>query len=303
MASLPELVIIDLLNTIVDRVKQTQPARTDGKPLSGGLVYSQLVLGMPIDPRDYANPWSPMGGSSGVAQQQQQGVPVVKGQPDPNLLRSLEAAFKTSQLCNIMLQVTDDGSYLQYPVGRHLDFQYSGIVSAMQPQPVPPPPPDVQQAISDAQNVLYTMDTTDPDNPVIAGKSPLYSKYMKNAIAYAQAKADYASAQAKTLADPTQANIWPQISAPYQQTVDDAWDTWKTEGADKVERALAVIESQGINMQQAQIAKAKKLMDIWSLGLAGVPVDIPYSYVEPSEWSDPTADDIGFEQLTIKRTS
>src|SRR5271168_2282612 len=82
--TLSELAIIDVLNTIVDRVKQTQPATTTGKPLSGGLVYSQLVLGMPIDPRDYGNPWSPMGGSSGVAQQQQQGVPVVKGQPDPN---------------------------------------------------------------------------------------------------------------------------------------------------------------------------------------------------------------------------
>ena len=303
MPSLPELVLIDLFNTIVERIKQTQPARTDGKPLSGGLVYSQLVLGMPIDPRDYSAAWTPLGGATGGGQQQQAGVPTVKGQPDPKLLRSLEAAFKTSQLCNIMLQVTDDGSYLQYPVGRHLEFQYSGIVSAMQPLPVPPPPPDVQQAVNDAMNVLYTIDTTDPANPVIEGKSPLYSKYTKNARLYAQAKADYASAMAKALGDPTQANIWPQLSAPYQQAVDDAWNTWKTEGADKVERALAVYESQGINMQQGQIAKAKKLMDIWSLGLAGVPTDIPYSYIEPSEWCDPTADDIGFEQLTIKRTS
>ena len=303
MPSLPELVLIDLFNTIVERVKQTQPARTDGKPLSGGLVYSQLLLGMPIDPRDYANAWTPMGAATGGGQQQQAGVPAVKGEPDPKLLRSLEAAFKTSQLCNIMLQVTDDGSYRQYPVGRHLEFQYAGIVSAMQPLPVPPPPPDVQQAVNDAMNVLYTMDTTDPANPVIEEPSPLYKKYKKNALAYAKAKADYASAMAKALADPTQANIWPQLSAPYKQAVDDAWDTWKTEGADKVERALAVYESQGINMQQAQIAKAKKQLDIWSLGLAGVPTDIPYSYVDPSEWSDPTADDIGFEQLTIKRTA
>jgi hypothetical protein len=302
MASLPELVLIDLFNSIVDRIKQTRPTRTDGKPLSGGLVYSQLVLGMPIDPSDYGSPWSPIGAATGGSQQQQAGVPVVTGQPDPKLLRALEAAFKTSQLCNVMLQVTNDGSYLQYPVGRHLEFQYAGIVSAMQPLPVPPPPPDVQQAVNDAMNVLYTMDTTDPANPVIEGKSPLYSKYTKNALAYAMAKANYASAMAKTLADPAQANIWPQLSAPYQEAVDDAWDTWKTEGADKVERALAVYESQGINMQQAQIAKAKKLMDIWSLGLAGVPTDIPYSYVDPSEWCIPDAD-IGFEQLTIKRTS
>lgn len=303
MQSLPELVLIDLFNTIVDRIKQTRPARTDGKPLSGGLVYSQLPLGIPVDPRDYGNAWSPMGAATGGGQQQQAGVPAVQGQPDPKLLRSLEAAFKTSQLCNVMLQVTDDGSYLQYPIGRHLEFQYSGIVSAMQPLPVAPPPPDVQQAVNDAMNVLYTVDTTDPANPVIQGKSPLYSKYTKNALAYAKAKADYASAMAKALADPTQANIWPQLSAPYQEAVDDAWNTWKTEGADKVERALAVYESQGINMQQSQIAKAKKLMDIWSLGLAGVPTDIPYSYIEPSEWCNPDADDIGFEQLTIKRTS
>lgn len=300
MASLPELVLIDLFNSIVNRIKQAQPASTSGKPLSGGLIYSQLVLGMPIDPIDYSKPWSPMGAAS--SSQQQAGVPAVTGQPSPQLLLALEAAFKTSQLCNVMLQVTDDGSYEQYPVGRHLEFQYSGILSAMQPLPVPPPPPDVQQAVNAAMNVLYTMDTTDPANPVIEGKSPLYSKYSRNALAYAMAKANYASAMAKTLADPTQANLWPQLSAPYQEAVDDAWDTWKTEGADTIERALAVYESQGINMQQAQIAKAKKLLDIWSLGLAGVPTDIPYSYVDPSEWCDPDAD-IGFEQLTIKRTS
>lgn len=300
MASLPELVIIDILNTIVDRVKQAPPARTDGKPLSSGLVYSQLVLGMPIDPRDYSRPWTPLGGDSGSTQKA--GVKPVAGQPDPVLLASLEAAFKTSQLCNLMLQVTDDGSYLQYPVGRHLSFEYGGILSAMQPLPVPPPPPDVQQAIDDATAVLYATDNTDPTSPVI-GKSPLYARYTKNALAYALAKANYATNMAKTLADPATGNLWPQLSSTYQAAVDDAWNTFKTEGADKIERALAVIESQGINMQQAQIAAAKKQMDIWSLGLAGVPTDIPYSYVDPSEWSDPAADDIGFEQLQIKRTS
>ena len=300
MPSLPELVIIDILNTIVDRVKQAPPARTDGKPLSSGLVYSQLILGMPIDPRDYSRPWSPMGGDSGSMTTA--GVKPVVGQPDPVLLASLEAAFKTSQLCNVMLQVTDDGSYLQYPIGRHLAFQYSGILSAMQPVPPAPRPPEIQQAIDDATAVLYVTDTTDPANPVI-GKSPLYARYTANARAYALAKANYATNMASTLANPATANLWPQLASTYQEDVDDTWNTFKTEGADKVEPALAVIESQGINMQQAQIAAAKKQMDIWSLGLAGVPTDIPYSYVDPSEWSDPTVDDIGFEQLQIKRTS
>ena len=214
MPSLPELVLIDLFNSIVDRIKQTRPTRTDGKPLSGGLVYSQLVLGMPIDPRDYSNPWSPMGGASGGAQQQA-GVPAVQGQPDPKLLRSLEAAFKTFQLCNIMLQVTDDGSYLQYPVGRHLEFQYAGIVSAMQPLPVPPPPPDVQQAVDAAMNVLYTIDTSDPVNPVVAGKFRSTRDTPRTPQRMPRRRATTALAQAKTLADPATSSM----SAPAFGTI------------------------------------------------------------------------------------
>jgi hypothetical protein len=307
--SLSELAIIDVLNTIVDRVKQTQPTSTTGKPLSGGLVYSQLVLGMPIDPRDYGNPWSPMGSDTGAGSQTA-GVPAAPAAapgatptPDPKLLASLEAAFKTSQLCNIMLQVTNDGSYLQYPIGRHLAFEYDGILTAMQPLPVPPQPAAVQAEVTAANNVLYTMDNTDPNNPVIIGPSPLYTTYQNNAMAYALAKANYAAQQAATLANPALAAEWPMLSAAYQEPVNNAWNLWKAEGAPKIEAALAVIESQGINMQQAQIAAAKQQFDIWSLGLAGVPTDIPYSYVDPSEWCDPTANDIGFETLSIKRTT
>ncbi len=306
MASIPELVIIDLLNSLVDRIKQSRPTNTSGKPSGGDIVYSQLLLGMPIDPEDYSNPWSPIGGASvaqGSATAQTQGVPTVTGQPSPVLLRALEAAFHTSQLCNIMLQVTNDGTYQEYPVGRHLAFQYTGIVNSMTPQPTPPLPANEQAALNSAMAVLYQLDNTDPNNPVILGKTQLYETYESNARKYAQAKANYAVQQAMTLANPAQANLWPQISSTYQQAVDDAWDDWKTEGADKIETALATYESQGVNMQAAQIAQAKKQLDVWSLGLAGVPVNIPYSYVDPSAWCDPDNDDIGFEQLQIKRTS
>jgi hypothetical protein len=305
MPSIPELVIIDLFNSLVDRIKQSKPSTTTGKPLGGDIVYSQLLLGMPIDPEDYARPWSPIGGASQAtsAPQAAAGVPALAGQPPPALLKALEAAFHTSQIANLMLQVTDDGSYLEYPVGRHLSFQYTGIVDAMTPVPSPPLPPAEQAALDAATKVLYILDTTDPANPVIVDKTDLYKTYQKNAKAYANAKANYAVNQAMTLADPAKQNLWPQISATYQTAVDDAWDDFRTEGADKIEPALALYESQGINLQQAQIAAAKKQLDIWSLGLAGVPTNIPYSYVDPSEWCDPDNDDIGFEQLQIKRTS
>ena len=309
MASLPELTIIDILNQIVDRIKQARPATTSGKPIEGNIVYSQLLLGMPIDKEDYEHPWSAIAGASqaatapAAAGAAPAGVPTVAGQPSPVLLKALEAAFHTSQLCNLMLQVTDDGSYLEYPIGRHLAFQYEGILDAMTAQPVPPLPAAEQAALDQAMKVLYIMDYTDPANPVISDQTDLYKRYKKNSKAYAKAKADYAINQAATLADPAKANLWPQLAATYQDAVDDAWDTWKTGGSEKIEAALATYESQGINMQQAQIAKAKKGLDIWSLGLAGVPVNIPYSYVDPTEWCDPDNDDIGFEQLQIKRTS
>jgi len=305
MPSIPELVIIDLFNGLVDRIKQAKPATTSGKPTGGDIVYSQLLLGMPIDPEDYSNAWSPIGAASeaGAAAPPTAGVVQVTGQPNPQLLVALEAAFHTSQLCNIMLQVTNDGTYQEYPVGRHLAFQYTGIVDSMTPIPTPPLPANEQAALTAAMAVLYVTDNTDPNNPVVLGKTQLYQTYLSNANRYAMAKANYAIAQATTLANPAQANLWPMISATYQETVTDAWNTWKTEGSDKVEAAIAAYESQGVNMQQSQIASAKQQLDIWSLGLAGVPVDIPYSYVDPSAWSDPTNDDIGFEQLQIKRTS
>ena len=61
MPSIPELTLIDLLNSLVDRIKQARPSTTSGKPHGGDIVYSQLLLGMPIDMDDYANPWSPIG--------------------------------------------------------------------------------------------------------------------------------------------------------------------------------------------------------------------------------------------------
>jgi hypothetical protein len=47
------------------------------------------------------------------------------------------------------------------------------------------------------------------------------------------------------------------------------------------------------------IAKARKVYDAWNLGLAGVPVAVPYSYVSPTSWSDPEEDVDGWEHLTI----
>jgi len=310
----PGSAVLAIFDQLIDRVKQARPVRTDGKPLGGGMVYSMMVLGMPVDPEDYLRPWSPMGGStlqemhdkaqlpSVAPVANQAGAPAAPTgdgpppPPDPKYARSMEAAYKTAQLANVLLQVTTDGSYLEYPVGKHLDFAYEGIVAGMQPMPMPPISPDVQKQIDDAQKVLYELD---PNDGSIVGKSKLYQTYEKNARDYAMAKMNYAVMQAQAKGDRSKADIWPMTSVMYQNMVDDAYNTLKTMGAEKVERALDIIGSVGVSMQAHMVKKARQLFDAYNLGLAGVPAPIPYAYISPTSWCDPDDDQSGWQQLSV----
>lgn len=305
----PGKVVLTLFDQLINRIKSTRPIGTDGKPLTTGFVYSNLVLGMPIHPADFGNPWSPMGGAT-LAETVAALQPVPDGgdtQPMPGgtggapahdmakFQRAMEAAFKTSQLLDRMIMVTNDESFLEYPAGgRHISFAYEAIINGMQSKPMPDISPAVQQQIDEARKILYELD----DEGNIVGKSRLYKSYLRNGEAYALAKADYVDAQNAALADPIQAGSWPVKSAIFQRRVDDAWDALKSEGGDRVERALDILKSVGISMQNHMIAKARSLYDVWNLGLAGLPTTVPYAYVLPKNWCDPD-DDEGFVKLTV----
>jgi hypothetical protein len=309
----PGALVLSVFDKLVDRIKSSRPVRTNGKGLTSGFVYSQLVLGMPCDPGDYMNPWSPAGG--GTIQDAKTAQPAVTApQPagaaagttattaptapgiDSRLQKSINAAWKTSRLVDNMIMVTNDDSYIEYPGTRRVSSAYDGIVNGMQSMPSPPISPDVQKQIDAATKVLYELDT----DGSILGKSRRYKTYVKNAEAYAQAKTDFAVAQAAALGSPATAGSWPLMSASYQQKVDDAYDTFKSEGAEKVEQALDVIESVGVNLQDHMIAQARKVFDVWNLsGLSGVPDRTPYSYISPTGWADPDSDDEGWETLTV----
>lgn len=102
-----------------------------------------------------------------------------------------------------------------------------------------------QQQIDEARKVLFELDK----DGGIVGKSKLYKTYLSNAEAHAQATADFAAAQASALANPATAASWPLLSAAYQQKVDNAYDTFRTEGAEKVEWAIGILASVGIRAQ------------------------------------------------------
>ncbi|MFT4163480.1 hypothetical protein [Shinella sp.] len=301
MANEPGAAVLTIFETLVDRIKQMSPARTDDKPL-GSMVYSQLLLGMPIWKDDYYKPWTPVGGASLREAVKADGTAAPEGAapgsvpaPDDRYLRAMQAAWKTSLLCRTMLEVTSDGTYREYPTGRHLDFAYESILKGMQPGQEPEMAPEVKQRIADAEKVLFELD----EDGSIIGKKQIYKNYITNAQALAKAKADYAVANAAAMADPQKAAAWPVTSATYQQIVDAARDALASEGGPKVERALDTIASVGVPMQAHMISKARDMFDNWSLGLSGVvPGAMPYSMVMPTNWCD-YEDSQGFERLTI----
>jgi hypothetical protein len=311
---------------LVEKVKARRPIGTDKKPAELGFVYSQLVQGMMINPFDYANPWNPAGATSvkaavdkgtappkaklalrkGVIAPKAVDAPAdVSGDgsappaPDPKLARQMNAAFNTSKMVDRLIMVTKDGTYQEFPAGRNISSAYANILAGMQAAPPPPRDPAVDKRVEDARKILYVPD--DEGDPTL--KSKVYKAYEKNSRAYAQAVADYAEAQALASSNPAAMQVWPVKSKALRRAVDEAWDTLKAEGAEKVEAALNTLKAVGGTIDEAMIAKARKTFDLWNLGLAGsVPDDVPYAFCLPSAWPEYTNEDIGWMKIEVTRT-
>ena len=310
----PGKLILKVFDDLISRVKSTRPIQSDGTPLATGFVYSQLVLGRMVDPRDYLNPWSPIGGTTLQESVEAGDLPTDATDEDrasaaiEKVQRALQAAYKTSQLADSMIMVTDDDTYLSYPAERKVSFAYEGIINGMQPLPAPPVSDEIKEQINEAYKVLYELE--EDDNGDLAKddegyyistgyETRLYESYIENADEYADAKFEYSQAKQAALSDPIKAENWPMDSLYYQRKVDQAWDRLKTSGSERIEKALDTIKSVGVSMQARMVAKARQVYDAWNLGLAGVPVTVPYSYIEPSGWCDTGRSPRGWQKLKV----
>jgi hypothetical protein len=303
--------LLAMLDTLAGRVLGQQPVDSKGNP-TGQVLYMQMSTGLPIDPTTYANPWTPAGGdtmasitgkfqapnaSSGTtsaASGASGGTASSAPQLNSQLQASIEAAFQTSLLVDELYEVTGNGALQPYPTSRSLSFAYGSIIKGMQPLPAPPPSAQVEQAVQAALQELYTYDS----NGNMIGQTPKYQAYLANQMAWAQAKANYATDQAYAMADPVLGSAWPQTSAVDQTAVDQAYETWMAQGAADIEQALATVSSVGIDTQAAMVTQARQLFDAWNLGIAGVPSEVNYSMIIPTNWYDSTDESLGFEKLT-----
>ena len=296
--------LVAAFDQLVDKVKSRRPIGTDKKPAELGFVYSQLVQGMMVDPFDYAHPWNPTGASSvkdaidkGVAPPKAADAPAdgsapAAPAPDPKIAKAMNAAFNTSKMVDRLIMVTKDGTYQEFPGSRNISSVYAQIIAGMQAAPPPPRDPAVDKRVEEARKVLYVAD----DDGDLTLKSKLYKAYRRRTPAPMPRRWPISPMRRRwPAANPAMAQSWPIKSKSLRRAVDEAWDTLKTEGADKVEAALNTIKAVGGTIDEAMIAKARKTLDLWNLGLAGaVPDDVPYAYCLPSSWRDFETDDIGW---------
>ena len=303
MSGHPGAAVLAIFDRLRHDILGQQSKDLNGKPLNP-IVFSHLPLGKMIDPRDYAKPWSPIGGST----LQDSFKPTATNPTESatsisdRVKKAINAAYNSSKLADRLIMVTTDGLYQAYDPERSIGNAYEGILNAMQSIASPDIAPDVKKRVDEALKVLYEKDDEVVGEYDFDAPTRRYEKYIENAKAYAKAKAKFAEKQAEALSDPVRADIWPQTSVVYQQDVDDAWDAFKSQGSEKVERALATVKSVGISLPGYMIAKARKTYDAWNLGLTGVvSTKTPYSYITPSSWCDLEADDIGWQELTISQ--
>jgi hypothetical protein len=283
-----------------------------------------MPMGYPIDPKMFANPWTPGGGDSsasfnnegtfvqpgpaaaapGATASNGTGpagsvYPPPKVTTDKQLQASIQNAMFTSALVDNMLEVTQKGVAAAWP-DRRVSIEYFTILQGIQPLQTGPPEKSVLDAVEAANNLLYLRD--DKGNRV--GYTPLYAQYRKNRTVWTDAVGAQAAAYAKAMSDPVAGQVWPIEGATYANKVKQALDDFNSMGRREVENAVNTIATVGQNAVTALAALGRELYDAFSLQLGGaVSVAIPWSYISPISWWDHTDKSFGIQEITATSSS
>jgi hypothetical protein len=113
--------------------------------------------------------------------------------------------------------------------------------------PKQPPHSTNEKQLADAYAVLYQIvNAPDPDTGVVTPQkveTQLYRDYLDNQAAYHNARLVYSEAHLEAMKTPIGRNRWPLVASTLQLPVKAAYDKWRSGGADKIEQALAIINT------------------------------------------------------------
>jgi hypothetical protein len=313
--------ITKALYSALDQIEQYVSASQigpDGKP-SGTATYMHMAMGYPIDPKMYANPWTPGGGDSSASFSNDgtfvqptsapasttttatngQGpagavYPPPKPKPDAQLENSIQNAMFTSFLVDNMLEVTQKGVAVAWPE-RRASIEYYTILEGIQPLQDIQPDQSVLDAVAAAQNLLYLKD----DKGNFVGYTQLYAQYRRNRTAWTDAVGAQAAAYAQAMADPIAGAAWPVAAATYANKVTLALNDFNSMGRREVEDALNTLATVGQGAVKALAALARNLYDAYNIQLGGViSAGVCWSYISPISWWDHTDNSFGVQQIS-----
>lgn len=251
-----------IFDHIFESVTRAEPG---GKPIAptATTVLSIMKPGMAINPADFRNPWTP-----------------------GNLNGGKDAAINTSRLADIVPKM----SALFEDSGSAVSAVYGQIMDGVQ-VPAQPANPAIEKQLADAHAVLYrTVTVTDPDTAELKQvemESQLYRDYMDNQAAYQAARMAYVSAYLAAQDTATGRSTWPLVAPTLQIPVKAAWDKWRSNFADKVEQALAIMNTSSQNALSKAFNKAKALFEGYGVTLeetGGLSPVIHRASLLPSDW-------------------
>ena len=268
----------------------------DGKP-SGTAIYMHMPIGYPVDPKMFANAWSPAGGDSGASFSDDgrltrpQSRPPLRVLPPGRLARSIrrrpsptrnwKSRFRPRSLLEACRPDADGDFGTASPSpGRTgtSSVEYFTVIEGMQPIDQTPPAQAVLDAVAAAQNLLYIKDA----NGNFIGYTPLYASFRRNQTALAEARAAQAMAYAQAMSDPIAGQEWPIVAQTYANKVTQALNDFDGMGARQVQDALDTIATQGEGAVTALAAMARQMWAAYQVQLAGgISANVPWSYIEP----------------------
>lgn len=259
-----------VVQSIYDQFFASLTETPPGKSAVGAKDNIFVVMEKPgrlIRSRDFANAWTP-GNQSG----------------------NKEAAINLATLANEIPQV----SSIYAPNSSKITEIYQLILNAK----VTPPPPDLaaEEAYQKAYGVIWReVTTTDEDTGEQQTKrvqTQTYKDYLSNKKKYEDALELFSLKYAKAMSTTEGQGSWPMQGPVLQGPVDDAWNTWRSAEATKVEDALAAIDMSSNNAIGRAFEDAKKLFNDYRAGLeagvGGVPINYWRARAIPSDWHDST---------------
>lgn len=252
-----------IFDNIFNSVTSAEPG---GKPVmtAATTVLSLMKPGMAINSADFRNPWTP-----------------------GNVNGSQDAAINTARLVDVAPKMsaiyTDSGNTISQVYKQILD----GVCI-----PAQAPNPAIEKQLADADAVLYrTVDMIDPDTGESVPKrieTQLYRDYLDNQAAYNAARIGYIGAYLEAQKTASGKNTWPLIATTLQLPVRQAYDRWRSGGADRVEQAMAIINTSSQNALQKAFDQAKKTFEGYGVALddsgTGMSTPIQRSSLLPSNW-------------------